>query len=106
MICPRNCNHVRMHDLQVILITEHMSSGSLKKFLRKTKKNNRKIPLQSWRRWCTQVFSSENSSSVLEAQVFSCIWLGKFLFSPGGGVVRYLARKNFAAVMEALYSGI
>jgi hypothetical protein len=56
-----------LHDLQVILITEHMSSGSLKKFLRKTKKNNRKIPLQSWRRWCTQVFSSENFAAVIEA---------------------------------------
>jgi hypothetical protein len=56
-----------MHDLQVILITEHMSSGSLKKFLRKTKKNNRKIPLQSWRRWCTQVFSAENFVAVMEA---------------------------------------
>lgn len=43
---------------RVILITEYMSSGSLKKFLRKTKKNNRKIPLQSWRRWCTQILSA------------------------------------------------
>ena len=40
---------------RVILITEFMSSGSLKKFLLKTKKFNKKIPLQSWRRWCTQV---------------------------------------------------
>ena len=43
---------------RVILITEYMSSGSLKQFLRKTKKNSRKIPLQSWRRWCTQILSA------------------------------------------------
>jgi len=43
---------------RVILITEFMSSGSLKKFLRKTKKFNRKIPLQSWKRWCTQILSA------------------------------------------------
>ena len=43
---------------RVVLITEYMSSGSLKQFLRKTKKNSRKIPLQSWRRWCTQILSA------------------------------------------------
>ena len=31
---------------RVVLITEYMSSGSLKQFLKKTKKNSRKIPLQ------------------------------------------------------------
>jgi len=43
---------------RVILITEFMSSGSLKQFLKKTKKNVRKIPLQSWKRWCTQILSA------------------------------------------------
>lgn len=43
---------------RVVLITEYMSSGSLKQFLKKTKKNSRKIPLQSWRRWCTQILSA------------------------------------------------
>jgi len=43
---------------RVILITEFMSSGSLKQFLKKTKKNARKIPLQSWKRWCIQILSA------------------------------------------------
>jgi len=43
---------------RVILITEFMSSGSLKQFLRKTKRNSKKIPLQSWKRWCTQILSA------------------------------------------------
>jgi len=43
---------------RVILITEFMSSGSLKQFLKKTKKNSRKIPLQSWKRWCSQILSA------------------------------------------------
>jgi len=43
---------------RVILITEYMSSGSLKQFLKRAKKNNRKIPLQSWKRWCTQILSA------------------------------------------------
>lgn len=35
-----------------------MSSGSLKKFLKLTKKNVKKLPLQSWKRWCTQILSA------------------------------------------------
>jgi nuclear receptor-binding protein len=44
--------------LQLIFITEYMSSGSLKQFLRKTKKNMRKIQLQSWKRFCIQILSA------------------------------------------------
>ena len=43
---------------RLVFITEYMSSGSLKQFLRKTKKNNRKIQVQSWKRWCTQILSA------------------------------------------------
>jgi len=43
---------------RVIFITEFMSSGSLKQFLKKTKKNCRKISLQSWKRWCSQILSA------------------------------------------------
>ena len=40
---------------RLIFITEYMSSGSLKQFLRKSKRNNRSIQLKSWKRWCTQI---------------------------------------------------
>ena len=43
---------------RVILITEYMSSGSLKQFLKKTKKNMRKITLQSWKKWCIQILTA------------------------------------------------
>lgn len=43
---------------RVIFITEYMSSGSLKQFLRRTKRNLKKLPLQSWKRWCTQILSA------------------------------------------------
>uniref|UniRef100_A0A182J081 Uncharacterized protein n=1 Tax=Anopheles atroparvus TaxID=41427 RepID=A0A182J081_ANOAO len=36
---------------RVIFITEYMSSGSLKQFLKRTKKNVKKLPLQAWKRW-------------------------------------------------------
>lgn len=35
-----------------------MSSGSLKQFLKRTKRNVKKLPLQAWRRWCTQILSA------------------------------------------------
>ncbi|ELU04627.1 hypothetical protein CAPTEDRAFT_222925 [Capitella teleta] len=41
---------------RVIFITEYMSSGSLRQFLKKTKKNNK--TLKAWKRWCTQILSA------------------------------------------------
>ncbi|KAK6180157.1 hypothetical protein SNE40_012356 [Patella caerulea] len=43
---------------RVIFITEYMSSGSLKQFLKKTKKNNKPFLLKAWKRWCTQILSA------------------------------------------------
>lgn len=43
---------------RVIFITEYMSSGSLKQFLKKTKRNVIKLPLHSWKRWCSQILSA------------------------------------------------
>lgn len=44
--------------VQVIFITEYMSSGSLKQFLKRTKRNVKKLPLQAWKRWCSQILSA------------------------------------------------
>ncbi|GJQ71605.1 putative protein kinase [Trypoxylus dichotomus] len=43
---------------RVIFITEYMSSGPLKQFLKRTKRNVKRLPLQAWRRWCTQILSA------------------------------------------------
>ncbi|XP_039489970.1 nuclear receptor-binding protein homolog [Drosophila santomea] len=43
---------------RVVFITEYMSSGSLKQFLKRTKRNAKRLPLESWRRWCTQILSA------------------------------------------------
>ncbi|BES95680.1 protein kinase activity [Nesidiocoris tenuis] len=45
---------------RVIFITEYMSSGSLKQFLKRTKRNVKKLPLQAWKRWSTQILSALN----------------------------------------------
>ncbi|GAB6026647.1 hypothetical protein CHUAL_013053 [Chamberlinius hualienensis] len=43
---------------RIIFITEYMSSGSLKQFLKRTKRNVKKLPLQAWKRWCVQILSA------------------------------------------------
>ncbi|XP_078392032.1 nuclear receptor-binding protein 2 [Cetorhinus maximus] len=43
---------------RVIFITEYMSSGSLKQFLKKTKKNRKTMHEKAWRRWGTQILSA------------------------------------------------
>ncbi|UJR27832.1 hypothetical protein I4U23_009099 [Adineta vaga] len=64
-------NIVKFHDYwqdraknddrpRVVFITEYMSSGSLKAFLRKTKKTKQNLSKNSWRRWCIQLLSALN----------------------------------------------
>ncbi|CAK8691081.1 unnamed protein product [Clavelina lepadiformis] len=43
---------------RVIFITEYMSSGSLKKFLNKTKEIHKYKSTKSWKRWCRQILSA------------------------------------------------
>ena len=35
-----------------------MSSGSLKQFLRKTKRTNQSIKKSTWKRWCIQLLTA------------------------------------------------
>ncbi|XP_020946132.1 nuclear receptor-binding protein 2 isoform X2 [Sus scrofa] len=43
---------------RVVFITEYVSSGSLKQFLKKTKKNHKAMNARAWKRWCTQILSA------------------------------------------------
>lgn len=49
-----------IHDEKprIVFITEYMSSGSWKQFLKRTKRNVKKLSLHSWKRWCTQILSA------------------------------------------------
>ncbi|TNN76165.1 Nuclear receptor-binding protein [Liparis tanakae] len=49
---------VKENRARVIFITEYMSSGSLKQFLKKTKKNHKAMNEKAWKRWCTQILSA------------------------------------------------
>ncbi|XP_011806767.1 PREDICTED: nuclear receptor-binding protein [Colobus angolensis palliatus] len=49
---------IKENKARVIFITEYMSSGSLKQFLKKTKKNHKTMNEKAWKRWCTQILSA------------------------------------------------
>lgn len=63
---------------QVIFITEYMSSGSLKQFLKRTKRNVKKISLTAWKRWCTQILSALRYVLALDTPIL--LVLGSFYF--------------------------
>ncbi|XP_043923427.1 nuclear receptor-binding protein 2 isoform X1 [Protopterus annectens] len=46
------------NSARVVFITEYMSSGSLKQFLKKTKKNHKTMNAKTLKRWCTQILSA------------------------------------------------
>ncbi|XP_033645184.1 nuclear receptor-binding protein-like [Asterias rubens] len=68
LIGLEHCNIVKFHKYwadirtevkpRVIFITEYMSSGSLRQFLKRIKKDKRNIQEKSWKRWCTQILSA------------------------------------------------
>ncbi|CAF0792372.1 unnamed protein product [Rotaria sordida] len=71
LIDLNHMNIVKFHDYwqdrtknddrpRVVFITEYMSSGSLKTFLRKTKRTKQNLSKNSWRRWCIQLLSALN----------------------------------------------
>jgi len=43
---------------RLIFITEFMTSGSLRQFLKKTKSNYKTLNLKAWKRWCKQILSA------------------------------------------------
>ncbi|KAM4603205.1 nuclear receptor-binding protein 2 [Discoglossus pictus] len=49
---------VKETSARVIFITEYVSSGSLRQFLKKTKKNRKTMNARAWKRWCTQILSA------------------------------------------------
>ncbi|KAM8966258.1 nuclear receptor-binding protein 2 isoform 2-T2 [Pelodytes ibericus] len=49
---------VKETSARVVFITEYVSSGSLRQFLKKTKKNHKTMNARAWKRWCTQILSA------------------------------------------------
>ncbi|XP_030076220.1 nuclear receptor-binding protein 2 isoform X2 [Microcaecilia unicolor] len=49
---------LRETSARVVFITEYVSSGSLRQFLKKTKKNRKTMNARAWKRWSTQILSA------------------------------------------------
>lgn len=45
---------------RIIFITEYMSSGSLARFLQRTRKSGSSLSLKAWKKWTTQILSALN----------------------------------------------
>ncbi|VDD87230.1 unnamed protein product [Enterobius vermicularis] len=45
---------------RIIFITEYMSSGSLARFLQRTRKSGASLSLKAWKKWTTQILSALN----------------------------------------------
>lgn len=45
---------------RIIFITEYMSSGSLARFLQRTRKSGATLSLKAWKKWTTQILSALN----------------------------------------------
>ncbi|CAG0894106.1 unnamed protein product [Cyprideis torosa] len=43
---------------KMVFISEYMSCGSLKQFLKKSKSAQKRPPVQMWKRWCIQILSA------------------------------------------------
>ncbi|VDO37070.1 unnamed protein product [Brugia timori] len=46
--------------INIIFITEYMSSGSLARFLQRTRKSGAALNLKAWKKWTTQILSALN----------------------------------------------
>ncbi|KXJ13209.1 nuclear receptor-binding protein isoform X2 [Exaiptasia diaphana] len=49
---------VQTDKARVIFITEYMTSGSLKQFLKRTRKSDKTLNVKVWKRWCRQILSA------------------------------------------------
>uniref|UniRef100_A0A183U3Y1 Protein kinase domain-containing protein n=1 Tax=Toxocara canis TaxID=6265 RepID=A0A183U3Y1_TOXCA len=45
---------------RIVFITEYMSSGSLARFLQRTRKSGSSLSLTAWKKWTTQILSALN----------------------------------------------
>ncbi|XP_060923616.1 nuclear receptor-binding protein-like [Limanda limanda] len=48
----------RVTVLSMIFITEYASSGSFRKYLKKTRNNPKSVNAKIWKRWCSQILSA------------------------------------------------
>uniref|UniRef100_A0A0M3I886 Protein kinase domain-containing protein n=1 Tax=Ascaris lumbricoides TaxID=6252 RepID=A0A0M3I886_ASCLU len=50
----------RSEKPRIVFITEYMSSGSLARFLQRTRKSGSSLSLKAWKKWTTQILSALN----------------------------------------------
>jgi serine/threonine protein kinase len=73
---------------RIIFITEYMSSGSLKQFLRKAKRTNQPIKKSTWKRWCIQLLTALHYLHNSETPIIHGNLSGETIFIQHNGLIK------------------
>jgi len=73
---------------RIIFITEYMSSGSLKQFLRKAKRTNQPIKKSTWKRWCIQLLTALHYLHNTEVPIVHGNLSGETIFIQHNGLIK------------------
>uniref|UniRef100_A0A663LTG8 Nuclear receptor binding protein 2 n=1 Tax=Athene cunicularia TaxID=194338 RepID=A0A663LTG8_ATHCN len=79
---------------RVIFITEYVSSGSLKQFLKKTKKNHKAMNARAWKRWCTQILSALSFLHSCEPPIIHGNLTSDTIFIQHNGLIKIGSGRN------------
>ncbi|ETE60987.1 Nuclear receptor-binding protein 2, partial [Ophiophagus hannah] len=72
---------------QVIFITDYVSSGSLKQFLKKTK-NHKAMSATAWKRWCTQILLALIYLHSCDPPIIHCNLTSDTIFIQYNGLIK------------------
>lgn len=73
---------------RIIFITEYMSSGSLKQFLRRAKRTNQPIKKSTWKRWCIQLLTALHYLHNSEPPIVHGNLSGETIFIQHNGLIK------------------
>ncbi|KQK73518.1 nuclear receptor-binding protein 2 [Amazona aestiva] len=97
---------VKDSKARVIFITEYVSSGSLKQFLKKTKKNHKAMNARAWKRWCTQILSALSFLHSCEPPIIHGNLTSDTIFIQHNGLIKIGSGGTFQmAVLEIQTNG-
>ena len=81
---------------RIIFITEYMSSGSLKQFLRRAKRTDAPIKRSTWKRWCIQLLTALHYLHNSAAPIVHGNLSGETIFIQHNGLIKIGTRKQSA----------
>ncbi|XP_053808503.1 nuclear receptor-binding protein 2 isoform X3 [Vidua chalybeata] len=97
---------VKDSKARVIFITEYVSSGSLKQFLKKTKKNHKAMNARAWKRWCTQILSALSFLHSCEPPIIHGNLTSDTIFIQHNGLIKIGSEKADGTAVDIFSFGM